>query len=360
MENKKGFGRPKTQEELQAQIENFAEQKLPPIYTNEEKLFMKAAQFAKEHFFDFDQAPQGLEIKNKQAKEEQHNIFQNSSELAKINDIHNLPDNISPDLKELVLKLKDEYLLFSKEQNIATLRFQAECIKRYEEDFESLVNNIILQIQRGIKIEDIEGYIASGDEANVFKITTSSGIYAIKIYKTEWFLPSEGLEAMRRARSIENVSHLKAYSQKDRVMVMEFINGKSLYNTPMNECPVFTNQELEKFLDTIFELYKNGIAIDVNPKNFIYDNKTKNINIIDYYIDNKVQSLFEYIRDLPSSLSFREESPVIATKSTMEEYDKYKLRVKEMNLRIIDTLTKNFPEFCNEYKKDIENWKNSI
>jgi hypothetical protein len=345
----KNFGKLNTKETLrQASIEHFAEQELNPKYTNDDIELIKNVRFSFNHYFDFGNITEGLVDKNRKA-EEQTRIFHQSAELAKIKDINNIPEDVSEQSRELILKYKDDYLRFLKEQEAAALRFKSECIKRYEEEFSQIVKNISSQIQNGVNPKNIEGYLDPGTFSHVFKVQTESGVYVVKMYLDN-VMSFRDLEAMRVAKDAEHVSKLVAYSQKDKTLVMKFLPGKNFTQLSKEEKPQLTDEEIKSIFQIIIDLQKKGIEPDPDSKNFLYDEK-EGFSVIDYHIIDESKNFMDTLRILPKTLSVRE--GIVYDQS-------YDAEVNSLNRRMVSVLEQNFPNFCNEHKTDFENWKSSI
>lgn len=320
------FGRPKTKEELQAQVESFAEKKFKPLYTNN-----------------------GNNEEYYQKRKKSHSVLQASSELASITDIDALPKDLSEELKKLVAEHKNSYLLSLKEQNIGKLKFQIECITRYDEEFKPIVEHLrseISKVKTGDDWEKIDHEIRSGFEGHVIKIETPSGIYAAKFFRNNG-ISEQQLDAMRKTKDVKNVAHLIAYSQKDQAIVMDFFEGKNLGNIKKEEKPQITNDELKSIVTTFVDLYNMDIRLDTNGAgggNIMFD-KEKGFFFIDYHSMAEQYDFTVAIKELARAISER---------SDFKYGKEYENEVSDMERRMIRVLKENFPELYDRHKKDFE------
>jgi hypothetical protein len=320
------LGKPKKKEQLQAQIEYFAEKKIASEYPNENK-----NQDTNEKKFYAD-------------REKAKSVLKKSEELASIKDINNLSKDLSTEAKELVGKYKDLYLGFSKEQNNTKLKFQTECISRYNKEFKIIIENLqskISVIKTTEELKNIEGYMYSGAEGHIFKVQTLLGYYVIKIFKHGAISP-EQLEAMRRTKDVSNVSHLVSYSQKDQAIVMDFLKGKNLRHIKREDKPEINNYEIKSILNTFIDLYERDIILDSIGNNILFE-EGKGFFFVDYHTKTRNQGLVDAIRDLAKSLTERKDF------TSGKEFDS---KTDEINLQIVKELKQNFPKFFNKHKRD--------
>lgn len=337
------YGRLKTKEELQAQVESFAEQKLEPKFTREEKSFRDVLMLNPEMFTAFygddDSMPDKVAYSNNQKKE----IYENSAEFSKQKDFENLPKNLS----DIVEKHHLEYLNFLKTESTKSREFKAMCIKRYSEEFEVVSRDIIEKINNIDKkenIKNIEGYINEGSNGYVFKIDTDSGIHAMKFYFHEdRAISIYDLEAMRRAKDVKGAAHLEAYSQKDRVMIMDFVDGKDLSDLNTEEIDNFSDNELKSLVNTVVELHNLQITYEEsNINNFIY-NKDQGIVFIDYQMEDSPDQFALKLKDLAKTLSLRMDS------KKGDDFNERNLNTKR---RILDIVKNDFPILYDKYRDD--------
>lgn len=319
------LGRLKTKEELQAQIENFAETKL-------------ATNYDENNTTDF--------YKN---RVKTRSVLQNSSELASITNLDKIRDDLSEEIKGMVVANKDAYIESLKGNSGKKLKFQTECIERYNKEFEPIIQNLrskLSVITTGKELQNIEGYIASGFEAHAFKIQTPSGVYVAKLFKNG-AISEQQLEAMRRAKDMNNVSHLLSYSQKDQAVVMDFLEGEKLKCIKKEDKPCITDNEIVSILNTFISLYKMDIRLDSCGDNLMFD-KEKGFSVFDYHSKTVPYSLFDALKDLSQSLACRE---------NFSYGQEYEIETKKINSRMIQELKTSFPELYNEHKKEFEKSK---
>lgn len=360
MSEKPPVGRPKTKEELQAQIEQFAEKKLVPTFTEEEIKSFKAARAMTEFFGGFDgNMPESVEKKveeNEKLRDEKEKILRYGALLSSIKNVEELPETLSPDLKDTIVRYREQYSEFMKTVDREMRDFSAECIKKYDETFKPITHEIKKKVMdAGLRAEDVPEYLGSGGDANVFRIAVDGMSYALKQYSVKHeVLSSNDLIAMKLAKEVPGVPHLIAYSYDDRVMIQDLVAGRSLNKITQAECPPPTEEQIKKLLETILALHRKGVATDINAGNFMYDEKT-GYSIIDYTLDTEPEGFIQRMKGLATELLARE-----STRGFPHVPNDFAPEVQKINTIVLKQLELLAPDVCNVYAKDIEKWRGVV
>ncbi len=342
MENK-GFGRPKTKEELQTQVEQFAEIE----YSN--------LKMIKPEKFNSEEDENIFYEKYLQSMKDQSEMLVYSAELSEIQDFKNLPVDIDPKLKGLIERNRDAYVEFCDTEMKALDYYRASKVKIYNEKYKSRVNDIKDQIKNGIPLEEIPGYVNKGTKGAIF-FTDDKHSKVVKLYSaihdgtSSSNVGKNEILSLLRAKDIENVSHLEGYSYEDRAVIMEYIEGKNLKELTKKERVQLSDEEIKSVFKIIFDLYQNGLEIDPHPTNFIY-NKEKGFSVIDYHLLKNPENFMYLLRSLPENLSRRKN-----TSDEESDYDQF----SDLEPRIVKILEEDYPEFCEKHKEHFEKWKSMI
>lgn len=127
--------------------------------------------------------------------------------------------------------------------------------------------------------ENNSDYIGSGDHCDAYYIRGNSTTYVLKYYhhKTNFTDCNDAeihLKMYNMARGTKYVSQAITSSIKDRIIVTDFIGGKTI--DKLEKCPInlpYLHSALRDFIKTYISLDKRGLKIDPNKKNIKLWNK---------------------------------------------------------------------------------------
>ena len=294
---------------------------------------------------------------------EQELMFENMGLLTHVKDLEKPSIDLGSDLVDLIKGNKESYIKFLREERKIEAQYRKQKEEFYNEHFKDEVERLNkLRDMYPMNPEKIPGYLTPGTMGLLFKIERNNKPYVVKFYdrrENKKEIGDAEITAMLRAENLSNVSHLKGYSYEDGVYVMDYIEGKTLSDLTINEKPKITDEELEKIIETVINLYKRGVVIDTNVRNFIFNDKNI-VNIIDYSVEEgKLANTVYYMRDLAIQLSERkkegENMQSTVTNTVLADFE----HVDELEKRMIEMIERDFPDFAKIFKEDFIRWKNS-
>lgn len=162
-----------------------------------------------------------------------------------------------------------------QEQEIVEYR---EGLLRGYEPFDTEVERIKAQLETK-PAREIEGFLASGNESDVFTVENSGKPYALRIskvtvkgdaYNTAERIDSY-LEGAFRAVHIDGMEKLVGLSYEKGATVGEIIPGKPMAEYSAEEIAAIPHEYYKKLAMTVIESAKVGISLDGNQGNLLYD-----------------------------------------------------------------------------------------
>ena len=308
--------RPKSQEHLQAQVEAFGDKGV------------------------------------KEFSDEQKKLLQHSAELAKIDDIDNLPSDLSPDLVELIESNRKSYIEFLRREKGKEIQFRKENIEHFKEKFEDTIKALKEKIEiDGAK----EQYLGSGSNGHAYRIEVGGKEYAAKFSRLLTQANFE-IKPLLRAEGIEHTAQLVAYSFEHKVVVMELLPGTDVTNFLPENAPEYSNEDIVQLIETVQELDRNGIVIDPKPSNFLYDKK-EGFSVLDFHLkEAHKESLADSIISLRLALTTRK-WPRLDYKANDYEEKLAEQNIEQkkiylpMMVRFLTILRDKFPEILEDYKR---------
>lgn len=290
---------------------------------------------------------------------DQELMFENINILSQVKNLEKPSTDLGNDVVDLIKNNKESYVKFLREERKTEALYRKQKEQFYNENFKDEVNRLNkLRNKYPMNPEKIPGYLTPGTMGLLFKIKKDNKSYVVKFYDRRENKKEVGdaeITAMLRAENLSNVSHLCGYSFNDGVYVMDYIEGKTLSEISQEEKLTITDEELEKIIGTIINLYKRGVVIDTNVRNFIFNDKNS-VNIIDYSIEEgKLNNTLYYLRDLAVQLC--ERKTISTSKHTASQPVPTFEQIDAIELRIIKVLENKFPNFARLFKEDLGKWK---
>lgn len=308
--------KPKTQEQIMAQVEHFADKGVKE-FSSEQKLLLKY-----------------------------------SKELSTVTDLDNLPENLPEELKKLIEDNRSKYIEVLRSSKKEDIEFRKQNIELYNSKFKPVIDSLKEKISNSHNSKELPEYLGSGSNGSAYMIEVNGKKYAAKFSKS---LIQANFETkpLLQARGVENVAQLVSYSFADGVVIMELLHGTDVTNFTPENAPEYSEENITKLIETVIELDKKGIVIDPKPSNFMYDEE-HGFSVLDFHIKNPKSdhTLADSIMDLRLALSFRK-WPYIEYNTP--EYKKQSVEKNKIYLPImikfIGILKNKFPEILENYKK---------
>ena len=285
--------RRKTESEIQAEIESYAEDNLDSL------------------LLDFSSYLVSLDIDNwnninlsdlletdgfhESVKRRFNRVKKEKNSSVNFSDLEDYKDEIKENLFEIIKNRRSDFVSFLRkgykddpDSFQEDLDFLKQNIERYNNKFKEEVEKLKKKIEK--KCEDIydpcktiDSYLGSGNYGSVYKIKVDGEKYAVKIEAAEYTLKF-GIKAMRKAdeEDIDRVSRMKAYSFEDNITVMGLVPGKNLSEYSEEDFNSYvSDDQIIDLLKTIEELSEANLSIDPNAGNIMFS-KEKGFCIIDY------------------------------------------------------------------------------
>lgn len=306
--------RPKTQEQIQAQVEHFADKGVKE-FSSEQKLLLK-----------------------------------HSKELSKITDLDNVPE----DLQKLIENNRGKYLDLLRSTKKEEIDFRKENIELYNSKFKSVIDSLKEKMSSSQNPKDLPAYLGSGSNGSAYIIEVDGKKYAAK-FSSSLTQANFETKPLLHAKGIENVAQLISYSFADGVVIMELLHGRNVNNFTPENAPEYSDEHIEKLILTVIDLYNNGITIDPKASNFMYD-EINGFSILDFLLSNRSSSIGEIVmwlkvalthRDFPY-LDYKEDDYEQKSKAQALERNKIEL---PMMIRFLTILQNKFPEVLEDWKK---------
>ncbi|MDQ5885705.1 MAG: hypothetical protein QG628_102 [Patescibacteria group bacterium] len=156
-----------------------------------------------------------------------------------------------------------------------------EGLLRGYEPFDSEVERIKAQLETK-PAKEIEGFLASGNESDVFTVESSGKPYALRIskgiVKDDAYHNAEHidsyLEGAFRAAHIDGMEKLIGLSYEKGATVGEIMPGKPMAEYAAEEIAAIPQEHYKKLAMTVVQAAKVGISLDGNEGNLLYDTES--------------------------------------------------------------------------------------
>lgn len=137
--------------------------------------------------------------------------------------------------------------------------------------FDAEVERIKAQLETK-PAKDIEGFLASGNESDVFTVENSGKPYVLRISKLEHI--DSYLKGPFRAAHIDGMEKLVGLSYEKGATIGEIIPGKPMAEYSAEEIAAIPHEHYKKLAVTVIEAAKVGISPDGNEGNLLYDTES--------------------------------------------------------------------------------------
>lgn len=157
------------------------------------------------------------------------------------------------------------------------VEYREDLLRGYK-PFDAEVERIKAQLETK-PAKEIEGFLASGNESDVFTVENNGKLYALRISKVNG---KEGaysaaehidsyLEGSFRAAHIDGMEKLVGLSYEKGATVGEIIPGKPMAEYAAEEIAAIPQEHYKKLAITVVQAAKAGISLDGNEGNLLYD-----------------------------------------------------------------------------------------
>ena len=288
----------------------------------------------------------------KEFSDEQKKLLQHSAELAKIDDLDNLPPDLSPELVALIESNRQRYVEFLRKEKIEEIQFRKENAERFKKKFQPAIKALKERMETGGAKEQ---YLGSGSNGDAYRIEVDGKEYAAK-FSRSFTQANFEIKPLLRAEGIEHAAQLAAYSFKDSVVIMELLPGTDVTNFAPENVPEYSDKDIIQLIGTVQELDQNGLVIDPKPSNFLYDDK-EGFSVLDFHLKKAHhESLADSIMNLRIALTARKwprldyKADDYEEKSAEQSIERNKIYLPMM-VRFLTILRDKFSEILEDYKR---------
>ncbi len=309
--------KPKTQEQIEAQVEHFADKGVKE-FSSEQKLLLK-----------------------------------HSKELSAITDLDNLPENLPEELKKLIEDNRSKYIEVLRSSKKEDIEFRKQNIELYNSKYKPVIDSLKEKISNSHNSKELPEYLGSGSNGSAYVIEVDGKKYAAK-FSSSLTQANFETKPLLQARGIENVAQLVSYSFADGVVIMELLHGTDVTKFKPENAPKYSDEHIEKLIQTVIDLYNKGITIDPKASNFMYD-EINGFSILDFHLSNGGSSLGEIVMWLKVALTHRDfpyldyKADDYDEKSKKQDIERNKIYLPMM-IRFLTILQDKFPEVLEDWK----------
>ncbi len=311
MRSECNFFQPKSKEELQAQAELFADKGVPEF------------------------------------SDEQRQLLTNASSLA--------AGNIPEGMQEIVEDNRQKYLELLRRSSKEEIVYRKENIENYNSRFKEAIDSLREKISQTEYPESLPEYLGSGANGIAFEINVDGCRYAAKFSRSVAQANFE-IKPLLIAKGIKNAAQLVAYSFDDNVVIMDLLHGRDVSTYYPNEDPGYTDQHIIALIDTVLELYENGLVIDPKPSNFLFDNE-EGFSVLDFHILREgTTSIGDIVLNLRIALTTRKwplihfQAADFDREAEMQNIERNIVYLRMM-IRFLKILKENYPLVLEDYNK---------
>lgn len=317
---REGAYQPKPEERLQAQAESFADKGVKE-FSDDQAIFLKY-----------------------------------SAELSQLTDLGNIPQELPDELKAAIAKNKRGYVAYLRRTKKEEIDFREQNIRTYKEQFQPAIQELKVRIAASENPKSLPEYLGSGSNGSAYKIEMGGVAYAAK-FSSSLTQSNFEIKPLIRAKGIENVAQLEAYSFEDGVVIMDLLPGQEVTKIKPEKDPGYTDEQITAVIAKVQELDEKGLVIDPKASNFLYD-KEKGFSILDFHLKQGNWDLPNQVISLRNMLSARDWKQL---DYDTPEYDAQAIEQQKITLAAtlkLLTITKNkFPDIYQLIEADNEKRK---
>jgi hypothetical protein len=299
-----------------------------------------------EHFAD-----QGV----KQFSKDQGLLLKYSAQLATVTNLNKIPEDFPDELKELIARNKDAYILFLRGHRREERTALEENAKLYGEKFANPVAELKKKIALAEKPNQVEGYLGSGSNGDAYKIEVDGKTLVAK-FSSSASQNNFEMAPLLRSKGLPHTAQLVAFSLADGVKIMELLPGQDISKFTPETAPEYPEEQIVQLIETILNLEKNGITIDPKASNFFYD-KEKGFSILDFHLSNGngFCAPEQQVMSLRHALTARKYPEIDWSDADRTELEKQSLDQSRTQLKFLaqflDILQKRYPALLKKWQE---------
>lgn len=291
----------------------------------------------------------------KEFSDDQKKILQYSAELAQIQDLDNLPEDIPAELRDLIERNKQKYISFLKGEKKEEIEFRKQNVELYKEKFQESIRNLKERMKQG-NIKDLPEYLGSGSRGSAFRIEVDGQEYAAK-FSSSITQSNFEIKPLLRAKGVEHTAQLVAYSFEDEGVIMNLLPGTEMERFTPEEAPEIKDEHIIQLIETTKELYNKGIVVDPKPSNFLYDPE-EGFSLLDFHLAQGMHptGIGDVIISLKLTLTKRKFPNIDWKADDYEEIVKDRTLQENkiflpMMIRFLHILQERYPEILADYRR---------
>ncbi len=284
-------------------------------------------------------------------------LLKYSAELGKIDNLDNLPTDLPQELIDAIQNNRQKYIDFLRQEKKDEIEFREQNILHYKKNFQPAILELKRKIAQG-NYKELPEYLNSGSNGSAFKIEVNGKQYAAK-FSSSITQANFEIKPLIRAKGIDHVAQLEAYSFEDGVVIMDLLPGTDVTKYTTESAPEYSDAHIIQLIETARELYANGLVVDPKPSNFLYDEES-GFSILDFHLrKNSSYALGDMIIDLKTALTARKwpyidwQAPDYDQKSKEQNIERNKIYLPMM-VRFLTILDSKFPEILQEWREEFD------
>lgn len=176
----------------------------------------------------------------------------------------------------------DDFRYFESQQSPevrAQVEYRHQLLAQYE-PFAGKVETIKAELQTK-PAKEVEGYLAAGNESDVFYIENEGRKYVTRVSKFDAEHIDSYVKGTIKGRDIPGLEQLTALSYEQGVTIGEMLPGKGIEQYSTAAVAEIPDEHFRKLADSLIAAAQRGISIDGNDGNLLYD-PTDGFGIVDY------------------------------------------------------------------------------
>ena len=288
---------------------------------------------------------------------DQRSLLQNSTTISTIEDLQNLPTDLPENLKSLIKQYRAAYTKTISKAPKEELLFKKANAELYNIRFKDIITTLKQKIENTENPKLLLEYLGSGSNGSAYLIEVEGVKYAAKFSKSVAQTNFE-IKPLRKARGIKHTAQLEAYSLEEGCVIMELLPGTDVTQLSYIKEPNYSDDHINQLINTVVELYANGITIDPKPSNFMYDPQT-GFSVLDFHLSNNNTSIGDIIMDLRLALTARDWPKIDWNDRDAKNQDEKQRKEKNkidlpIMVQFLTILTEEHPEIIEDYWSEYE------
>ncbi len=159
----------------------------------------------------------------------------------------------------------------------ADASFGASKVRDYHNKFEGSVDRLLALPEADLSA----ARIGRGREGDVYRLDIEGGeSVAVKVGGID----ADHIRIFRRGDPIDDLAHLRGIDPENTRAVMELLPGEVAHDLTYEDRITVPEDTSRRLVHKVLEMDANGLEVDPNPGNFLYDRESATWRVLDYKI----------------------------------------------------------------------------